>query len=136
MIDKAAKKAYDAKRYKEQRLQIIERTAAWGKKNKEKRCSIVKAWRARNPDKAAAQWSAQRANRLKRAPNWLTKEQKNHIAVFYDAAQKLSKELNRPIQVDHIIPLQGKTVCGLHVPWNLQLLFAEENLSKKNKLCA
>jgi len=67
--------------------------------------------------------------KLKAMPKWLTEAQINEIQHFYEAA-RLSAE---PTHVDHIIPLQGKNVCGLHVPWNLQLLPASENIKKGNK---
>lgn len=72
------------------------------------------------------------AAKLNRTPLWLTDTQLNQIDIFYDAAKRLSDELGLRMEVDHIIPLQGRDVSGLHVPWNLQVIPAVENRRKYN----
>jgi hypothetical protein len=75
-----------------------------------------------------------REDRLKLAtPSWLTNEMLQEIKLIYKRRQELSESTTIEYHVDHIIPIQGGNVCGLHVPWNLQILTAEENLRKSNK---
>jgi hypothetical protein len=75
-----------------------------------------------------------RASEYMATPDWLTKDQKREIALFYKQAKTQSDFHETEFHVDHIEPLNGKTSCGLHVPWNLQVLPATENMKKGNKL--
>ena len=90
-------------------------------------------WRANNLDKVAASSSNIRAAKLNRTPSWLTKEDLGKIKEIYKEAQKKKEETGEEWHVDHIIPLQGKNISGLHVPDNLQVIKATENLSKHNR---
>lgn len=67
-------------------------------------------------------------------PSWLSPIQWAQINEFYDIA--LAKEVQTGIKyhVDHIHPLRGNGFTGLHVPWNLQIIAASENMIKKNNL--
>jgi 5-methylcytosine-specific restriction endonuclease McrA len=75
-----------------------------------------------------------RAQKLKATPAWLTLEHLKEIKLLYLKSKIISKETGTQHQVDHIVPLLGKEVCGLHVPWNLRVITAEENRKKCNKL--
>ncbi len=84
-------------------------------------------WAKANSKKILAKTIKYRADKMQARPKWLTKKQLQEIQNFY---------INCPkgYHVDHIIPLRGKAVRGLHVPWNLQYLSASENHRKSNKI--
>jgi 5-methylcytosine-specific restriction endonuclease McrA len=67
-------------------------------------------------------------------PKWLTFEQRREIELIYEHARECEALTGDQYVVDHIVPLKGDNVCGLHVPWNLQVLPSDVNDSKGNKL--
>lgn len=87
-----------------------------------------------NPELYKELTNARRRRFREATPKWLTPEQKLEIRLKYRLAIELSRRLGIPHAVDHIIPLQGETVSGLHVPWNMEVITQEENLKKSNKL--
>lgn len=123
--DKAARDANIEKFLARERASYVRNAAS--RKLKEQR------WYKNNPDKICAQAAKRRAAKLQRTPSWLTKEHFEEIDAFYKQAEILRKLTGEDWHVDHKVPLRGKKVSGLHVPWNLQLLPANENLRKTNK---
>jgi 5-methylcytosine-specific restriction endonuclease McrA len=75
-----------------------------------------------------------RATKHNATPAWLNKEQRALIRRYYFTARWVQNILGENIEVDHIVPIRGKEVCGLHVPWNLQLLTQIDNNKKRNNL--
>lgn len=92
-----------------------------------------KIYVTKNKDKYAYYAAKRRAAKLSRTPVWLTEEDTWLIKEFYLLAEEREKYIGIKWHVDHIIPLQGKLVSGLHIPQNLQVISAKENISKSNK---
>jgi hypothetical protein len=90
-------------------------------------------WSAANKHRGRS-WSMARKESVRQAtPSWLSEVQKDEINQMHWLARDLEIISGGTYQVDHSVPLRGKNVCGLHVPWNLQILPSDINLSKGNR---
>lgn len=98
-------------------------------KNKEKIAVRVKKYQKENPDKILANTRKYQTKKLKACPPW---SELDKIKVLYEKCKWLESLIGLKYHVDHIIPLQGKSVSGLHVWDNLQILEATLNISKSN----
>lgn len=109
-----------------------EYTAKYNRENKDKRRAWCKQWEEANRHKRCEKEARRRVNKIKSEPLVLTFCQKWKMLQIYKEAQELSQTTGELHHVDHVVPLLGKNVCGLHVPWNLQILTASENCRKSN----
>ena len=116
----------------EERQKRNKASALWREDNKEKRKEYAKTYALKNQAKRTNLERKRQASKLKRTPAWLTDFDKLHIECLYQVAAMRTKESGQAWHVDHVIPLQGKTVSGLHVPSNLRVIPATENLRKHN----
>ena len=113
---------------------VRESLRKWQAKNKERMSETQKQWRKSNQSKVTKYSANRRATKLNATPVWLTDKQKEKTAKIYAKAAAMEKRTGVKHHVDHIVPLQGENVCGLHVPWNLQVITATQNCSKGNKI--
>ena len=87
-------------------------------------------WARENPDKHAVLNARRRAAKLLRTPPWANLAK---IAEFYTTASRMTIETGAVYHVDHVIPLQGELVSGLHVHNNLRVILGVDNSRKRNK---
>lgn len=93
----------------------------------------VRQWAAKNPLKVFTYSRASHTKRSMRLPKWLTVDDRWMIEQAYELAALRTKLFGFTWHVDHILPLQGKLVSGLHTPYNLQVIPGAENVRKSNK---
>lgn len=73
-----------------------------------------------------------RAAKVNATPGWLTQADRREIASIYERAALLTAATGERHEVDHVVPLRSSVVCGLHVPWNLEVIKAYKNRAKSN----
>ena len=92
-----------------------------------------KKYKIDNPEKVRANCIYRRVSKMHRTPAWLTADDHWLIEQAYELAVVRTKIFGFSWHVDHVIPLQGRLVSGLHVPTNLQVIPAVENIRKANR---
>lgn len=123
-------KEYGREHYKNNKDRKNENSRVYYAKNKADRALKIKEWQRENPGIVRAHNAKRRATKLQATPQWADL---GKIQEVYKEAQRLTELLGIEMHVDHIVPLQGTLVSGLHVETNLQILTAVENLRKSNK---
>ena len=119
-----------SERYRANPSVVIAKVAEWTRDNPDKANANKTRWRVANPGKVRAASARRNADRVRATPAWLSAIQLAQIEEFYEIAAALNTQTGVVHHVDHIHPLRGKTFNGLHVPWNLQVLTADENRRK------
>jgi len=145
--NREAYRVRDAEYYLNNKERILEKSKINSKKNPTLP-DTRKAWWANNPDKdreyrkkyrTERPWDYAYRNAVRRqvcrqasAP-FMTPEVRKELRLVYKHCNYISRLTDEPHNVDHIVPLRGENVCGLHVPWNLQIISRAENIAKNNR---
>ena len=143
---------YGKQRYRANAQRERDRKRAYRSVNKEKVVASVRDWAVRNADKISAYQrvyrkhyyaqpekvamrnmdaSARRSAQSMATPAWADRKA---MLAFYVRAKELSESTGQQYHVDHVVPILGRNVCGLHTEHNLQILSAVENSRKNNRL--
>ena len=120
------------KTYYEANIELVKLRAMARPKNQ--RAQYTKTWKEKNPLLVKADNKHRRTKHKQATPKWLTAEERAQIRQIYIDAMTVTRITGVKWVVDHIYPLRGETVSGLHVPWNLVPMTRAANLIKSNIL--
>lgn len=119
-------------RWREENIdRVRENWTRWSAENKARRAASYAAWARKNRDRVNALDAKRNAAKAKATPSWADPAA---IRAIYREAARLTQETGVRHEVDHIYPLRGRMVCGLHCEANLQVLTKAENQRKYNRM--
>ena len=110
---------------------VLSRISKWQQENRDKKSNYQRKYRQINSEYYAEKCATRRAVKRTAMPFWANA---TAIQDLYRQAQELSVATGIKHNVDHIVPLRSKLVCGLHVEHNLRVIPATENFKKNNKV--
>lgn len=123
---------YSKQHYTANKERIVANVYVWIAENREAHNAKCNRWAKLNGAKKNALTAARYASKKQATPHWI--KPGSDEAWMIDEAYTLAKLRQRVVggkwEVDHIVPLRGKKVSGLHVPWNLQVIRMQDNRRK------
>ena len=120
-------------RQRQNELDKINKAKKDNPKIRAKNAERTALWKKNNMAKVVANTTQRKKYIKQRTPKWLSEDDKWMINEAYELSLLRKKMFGFDWHVDHIIPLRGKYVTGLHVPTNLQVIPGRENEIKSNK---
>lgn len=127
---KQCKLAQDKQNYQKNKERIIKRNRQWAIDNPDKRRNIENNYEKRNYEYRKNSKALKRACMKKTI---LSDKIKKELQTIYKKCKEITEKTGIIHHVDHIHPLKAKNSCGLHLPCNLQIIPATENLKKGNR---
>ena len=129
---KACVAVYMQQHHVKNQTHITAKAIKWVAENREKHNAKCNQWAKQNAAKVNARTARRYACKTQATPKWLNADDYWMIEQAYELATLRTKLFGFPWEVDHIVPLRGKKVMGLHTPWNLQVVTQTENRRKSN----
>ncbi len=119
--------------YKKNKAHRLKLSKDYYRQNKVKKAKSASLWRKNNKDKSAMYTANYRASKARATPSWFSEFDEFVIAEAFSLATERERFTGKKWHVDHVVPVNGKVVCGLHSAHNIQVIPGVINMSKQNR---